>query len=165
MKRITAIILALILALGIAGCTNTKKQDALLEYINEDLAELGEMETKAIASYESVTGENYTSDLETYTEVSENTIILVRQLNEEAVDVAGRIDDEEILACHKLYMNGCSKFLAALGVLLMSLETGDYAQLSAGNELLNESNNYMLDFRTELQRLAKKYNVELYNYN
>lgn len=59
------------------------KQDAIIQYINEGTAELKEIENDFLESYSSVTGENYTSDLETYTEFTNNTICLAEKYNVE----------------------------------------------------------------------------------
>lgn len=159
MKRIFLYLLCTILMFSMFGCTNSKKQDALLKYINEDLVELSDMETDFLESYGSVTGDNYTSDYDMYVEFSNNTTILGRKLNEAAVKLAQNIDDEEILEVHKIYINSTSDYMNAVSLTLAAIETQDYAQVSSANEKLNNANNLALDFKKELNKLAEKYNV------
>lgn len=161
MKRITSIFLVLFLLLGVGGCGNSEKQEMLLKYINEDTAEMGEIESELLESYGSVTGDNYSSDIETYTEFNNNTITLARELSDEAVDISFSITDDEILEVHRIYMDYSNKFLSAVGIMISAIENQDTAQISEANEKLNEANNLALDYKRELQNLAKKYNIEI----
>lgn len=138
-----------------------KKQEILLEYINNDIEDLVELETELLESYESVTGSNYENDAITYNELSNTTIYLARELNDEAVDIAVSITDDELVEVHKLYVNCSNKYLNAITLILSALENQDYELAAEANELLNEGNNYGIDFRKELRKLADKYHVEL----
>lgn len=161
MKRIVLIIMVLILAIGLGGCANNEKQESLLQYINNDVIEMGEIETKLIESYGSVTGENYINDNEMYEEFTEDTINLARELNDKAVELAFNIEDDEILEVHRLYMDYSNKFLNVIVIMISALENQDSTQIAEANEKLNEANNLALDYKKELNSLAKKYNVEI----
>jgi len=159
MKRTIFTIVGLLLVFNLIGCGNSEKQDALLKYINKDLVEISDIETKFLESYESVTGDNYTNDFDMYVEFSNNTSILARELNSAALEVGMAIDDEEILEVHKIYIDSTSNFMNAVSLFLSALETQDYAQLSLANEKLNKANSLALDFKKELNKLAEKYNI------
>lgn len=159
MKRILSFILIFLLAIGLIGCNNTEKQDALLQYINVDMVELVEIEEDLLYSYESVTGDNYSSDLETYNEFYDNTILLARELNDAAVTLSFSISDSEILDVHRIYMDYSNKFLSTLSIMISALENQDYTQLAEANEKLNEANNLALDYQQALLDLAEKYDI------
>jgi len=161
MRRILLTILTLVLGVGLSGCGNSEKQEALLQYINNDCVEMAEIENKLLASYESVTGNNYVSDDKTYTEFTTNTIELAKQLNNKAVEVAGNIKDEEVLELHRIYMNYSNKFLSSFNLMIAGRDRQDMSKISEANERLNEANNLALDYKKELYRLAEKYNVEI----
>ena len=157
MKRVICILLGLLMLLSLMGCGKSEKQADLYKYIEVDMAELAKLEEKMIKSYESVTGENYASDYDTYVELSEITIVLARELNDEVLDLSYEINDDELLEVHRIYMNYCSKFLSALGMIITAIENQDYTQISEANEKLNEANNFALDYRRALDDLAEKY--------
>lgn len=161
MKRITSVFLVLILAFSLVACGSNEKQEALLQYLNEDIVELVKIENELIESYSSVTGENYSSDMETYTEFVENTVNLARELNDEAVDLSLNISDDEVLDVHRLYMNYSNKFLSTISIMISALENQDATQIAEANEKLNEANNLVLDYKRELNKLAEKYNIEI----
>ena len=159
MKKITVFILSLLLLFNLVGCGNRQKQEALLNYINVDLAELSEMETAFTESYGSVTGDNYTNDYVLYEELTNITSTLARKLNDKAVELVETIEDEEILEVHKKYMKFASNNLNAINLILSAVENQDYSQVSLANEKLNEATTIGIDFRKELNSLAEKYNV------
>ena len=160
MKKVMALIFVIVMVFGLTGCRAVERQEALLDYINNDVAELGTIEEELLASYESVSGENYTDDLEMYTEFTSNTSDLARNLNEKAVEIAEEITDEEILEVHRLYMNYSNKFMSVINLMISALENQDITLAVEANEKLNEANNYALDFRKALSRLAEKRDVE-----
>lgn len=161
MKRVISMVMVLILMVGLVGCGSNEKQEMLLQYINNDIVAMGEIETKLLASYGSVTGENYTDDNVMYREFSDNTVNLARQLNDKAVEVASKITDEDILEVHRVYMDYSNKYLSVITIMLSALENQDSAQVTEANEKLNEANNLALDYRTKLNNLAKENNVEI----
>ena len=163
MKRILATIMVVMLSLGFIGCENSEKQETLLQYLNEDRNTLIDLESDFLESYNGVTGNNFTSDEETLTELTTNTITLARNLSKEATDLSFEISDDEILDAHRLYMDYSSKMLNAVGMMIAALENQDRTQVVEANELLNEANNLALDYQRAIMDLAEKYNVEIIN--
>ncbi len=159
MKRAIALILGVVLMLSLVGCFDTAKQDAILKYVNEDLASILELETKFIESYESVSGENYTDDATMYTELVNNTSIYARDLSNAVTNLADSITDADLLAIHKLYMEATTKNSAAITTMISALENADYAQVSTANELLGEASSLLVDYRTKLTALAEENGV------
>ena len=161
MKKAVSLMLALVVAFSLIGCGDSEKQEALLDYINNDLVEMGNIEGDLLASYESVTGDNYTSDLATYTEFTTNTAKLALELNDMAVEISGDITDEEILETHRIYMNYSNKFMNVINIMISAVENQDMALMTEANEKLNEANNLALDFKRELFKLAEEYDIEI----
>lgn len=161
MKKLLAVLMCAALLLAVAGCGNSEKQDALVNYINVDLAEISELETAFLESYGSVTGDNYTDDETMYTELSENTVVLARQLSDAATNLASTITDPQLLEVHKLYMESSSNYLNAITLMLAALENQDMAQVTEANEKISAANTLGLDFQTKLNALAEEYGVVL----
>lgn len=161
MKRILTIFFSLILLSGLAGCVSKEKQNELLQYINTDVKEMGELETQFLESYKSVTGDKYINDKIMYQEFTTNTLILARKLNDKSVEVGGKLTNEEILSVHKLYMNCCTKYLNVVSMIISALEDQDASQMRTANNILNEANSLAIDYKSQLNTLAQKYNVTI----
>ena len=162
MKKISLVLITLLAVIGLVACIgNSKEQKAIISYINEDNVELAEIEEKLLASYGSVTGDNYVNDEIMYTELTTKTLGLVKDLNAKAVELSDSIRNPEVLEVHKIYMNYSSKFLSTINIMIEALEKQDSSLINEANETLNEANNFALDYRTELYKLADKYNVEI----
>ena len=161
MKKIISLVLCAILAFALIGCVDTAKQDAILKYINEDLASLTELETLFYDSYSSVSGDNYTDDETMYEELSNNTVIYARQLSDAATNLSSGIKDSDLLAVHKLYMEASTNNLNAITMIMAALENQDYEQVSAANELLGKANTLLIDFSDQLNTLAEANDITI----
>lgn len=159
MRKIVTLIISLAMMIGLVGCANTRKQEALREYLDVYVPELAAMEEELLASYESETGSNYTSDYDTYMEFTTYTINLARELNDASVEIASYIMDSEVLEVHRIYMNYSNKFLSAVNIMISALENQDVYELDEANARLNEANNFALDYNIELNKLMEKYKV------
>ncbi len=136
-------------------------QDAILDYINEDVVALGTIEAELLTSYGSVTGANYISDAVTYAEFTSKTLGLAQSLNNEAAQMAGTITDERVMEVHKLYMDYSTKFLNVIIIMISAIEDQDVAQVTQANEILNEANQLAMDYSTALRALADEYEIEI----
>ena len=163
MRRMFGIIIMLGLAISIAGCTANSAAEELVNYINIDCREMEVLENKVLISYESVSGSNYVSDSIMYKEITTNTIVYVRELNEKALNVASSIEDPKILEVHRIYINYTSKMLNAMGIIASALQKQDITLMTQANQALNEANNLALDYKTAVFSLAKEYNVTITN--
>ncbi|MBE7046322.1 MAG: hypothetical protein E7396_02785 [Ruminococcaceae bacterium] len=162
MKKFLFLLVITVLSFCLTGCGNSKKQDELIEYSNNITKyNLERTEDDFNKSYKSVTGENYVDDITTYTELSEKTVILARQLSDTALELSKQITDEEIMEVHRIYINYASKQLNAITLMISAIENQDYALVSDANERLNEANNYALDYKREISKLVEKYDLEL----
>ena len=161
MKNFICILLIFVLSVSLVGCSNNEKQDELLKYSNDIVSKLEPIEDAFNKSYKSVTGENYIDDETTYTEFTENTIVLARELSDKALDFANEINDEEIMEVHRIYINYASNQLNAINLMITAIENKDREMVSTANEKLNEANNYALDYKTKIKSLVKKYDLEI----
>ena len=64
MRRTIMYILVLVMVFSLTGCGSSEKQEELIDYINNDIAELVTLENEMLESYGSVTGDNYSNDIE-----------------------------------------------------------------------------------------------------
>lgn len=161
-KKILMTFLAVVFVVCLAGCGSDEKQTELINYINGDaFKEIGKLEKEMQDSYNSVSGDNYKSDEKMYKEIKDNTSVLARDLNAKALKLSEDLEDEKIVKVHKIYIDYTADFLSALNLMESALENQDVSKVSEANEKLNSSNQKGIDYRTELKKLAKEYDVEI----
>lgn len=139
----------------------TEKSLAILQYLNTDLLPVGELEEKVLTSYSSVTGNKYKSDNIMLNEFSTKTLPLARQLHEAAVDVKQKISDPEILAIHKKYITYSEKLIETLTLMISALKNQNMDTMNSANQMLNEANASVLEYRNEITALANKNGVTI----
>lgn len=162
MKKIKKYLLICITLTLLFGCTNSKKQNEILDYVNNDLVMLGEIETKMLNSYNAVSGNNYESDLKLYEELSNNTINYARELNVKASEIAQKyMSNAEILDVHTVYLNYTTNYLNAMSYILTAIETQNREMTIKANNEINSANSTSLLFRGKLNDLCDKYKIVL----
>lgn len=132
-------------------------QQALLDYINVDMVRLAEIEGKMIASYSSVSGNNYVDDATMYNEINDNTIPLCHELNDAVLEIVPT--DREISNVHGIYRKYVTKYLNAMATIKSALENQDSGQVVAANDLISEANDLAIEFQQELLALAEERDV------
>lgn len=163
MKKLLLLMLCFTLSFTFAGCeseeTVNETADELISYINNDLKELADIEGAFLDSYESVTGDNYVDDYTTYEELLNNTLPLVQQLDNKAVEVSENIKDSKIREVHRLYVNYTSKNLNAVITMIDAIETQDMSRVTDSNDMIAEANNVITDFQIKLDELMDECDV------
>lgn len=152
---ITAGVIVLIIALFASG---DKVQDDLLDYINNDLDEVADLETEVYDIYEEARN---SSDYILYQSLQNNIIPKSRKLIEKAEAV--EIETDEVREVHELYLDAINKQDQAFTLMLSALENQDYAIVTQANEKLDEARKLMRDYQSALKKLAKEHDVELYD--
>lgn len=143
----------------VTGCLNDPVQDDLITYINDDIPTVFELELKAVGTYDSVTGPNYTDDIVLY-EALVNEIIptyneFVREL--EAIS----IDTDEVREIHEGYIKGANLQYNAFVRMVTALEQQDRQLIEEANSMLDEARKLMRDYQVNIKNLAEEHNVEL----
>lgn len=157
-KRILSICLVFVVALGITGCVDSEKQDRLLQFINEDLAEEWKMETEANNLYTQVLEDDSQHDDELY-EALVNTIIP----NYEKM-IAGASDIDlgeftEFSELKSLIIQYWSKKKEAFSVLATAAEQHDESITQEVNTIFEEADTIYDKYDKELNQLGKEYDV------
>lgn len=137
------------------------KTAAILQYINTDLVPAAEIEKKMLASYMSVTGDNYKTDAAMLVEFNTKTLPLARQLNKEAVEVTAKISDPEILAIHEKYITYTTKIIDTLTQMISAVKNQNAATMTAANKTLDEANASVVEYKNEITALANKNGVTI----
>lgn len=160
-KKILLTILTALFAICLVGCGNDEKQTELVNYVNNDLKEVNKLEAEMRESYNSVAGDNYTSDEEMYNEINDKTLALAKELNDKATKISDGIKDEKLKETHKIYIEFTADFSSALETLKSALENQDAAQATEASEQINAADKKGADYKNKLEKLAKEYDVEI----
>ena len=164
MKRIINALCICVAFVLLFGCVNTKKQNEILDYVNIDCVMLGEIETKTLNSFNSVSGNNYENDLKLYEELSKTTVNYTRELNAKANEVAQKyMSNTEILDVHTVYLKCTISYLNAFSYMLTAIETQNREMIINANNELSNANSTALLFRGKLNDLCDKYKIVLKN--
>jgi hypothetical protein len=161
MKKITGItILAfvLIITMLFAGCGEDPIQKDLLNYVNNEIPKIASLESDALDKYNSVTGDNYNTDEETYTALSDSIIPKYRNFITKLEEI--KPQTPEVKALHELYIEAANNQYNAFVQLKAAIETQDTNMVSQANEKLDKGRKGLRDFQDKIAELAKKHNVE-----
>lgn len=134
------------------------QQDALRSYLQQ-MAGISDQETAVISSFGSVSGTNYTDDAAMYAEISEHTLPLCQQLNEQVLAIVP--SDPEISQVHGIYRDYVTSYLNALSTLSSAIDNGDSAQAVEANNLINATNDTAVSYQQALRKLADQRGVTL----
>ena len=150
--------IGLVFLVLLLGCSDPV-QEELLTYINDDLAELGELEGEAIGTYDSVTGANYTDDFVLYDALTLEIIPIYLEFIGELESV--EISSSELREIHENYIDAANNQHIAFTKLVAALENQDANAIEEVNSMLAESRKMMRQYNYDLQELAEKHNVEI----
>lgn len=157
MKKLGLIIIISITAL-LSACSSPA-QDEILNYLNEELPGIGEMEAEVINKYDSVTGDNYTDDETLYNALNEEIIPLYSDFIDELESI--EIKDKDLRAIHEGYIEAVNQQSGAFNKMITALENQDAALIEEVNEILNQSRKAMRDYQYDLQEFADENDVEI----
>lgn len=164
MKKIGLSISTFMVFLFIISCSNPV-QEELLNYINNELPKISELENKVVTDYASVTGDNYKDDYTTYTTIKDNIIPTYKKYIEDLEKISKLLKTTEVRNLHESCIEASNTTYSGLVLLLSALENRDYSQISQANEKIDKGRKLIREWETELQILCKKNNVVIKNKN
>lgn len=149
---------ALILSLGLTACSDPV-QDDLINYINNELSKIAELDERIASGYESVSGENYVDDYTTYTEISDNALPLLIELIDKLEDISPQT--EEVRGLNEKLIERYSVSHSGMILLLSAIEKKDSSIIVEANEKFDKGKRLQREFDAELEALCEKHDVEL----
>ncbi|MBN2061047.1 MAG: hypothetical protein JW882_11600 [Deltaproteobacteria bacterium] len=151
---ITAMVPVLLL---LGGCTIDQTATDLVNYANQGLLNIAELERKALEHYASAVGENYTTEQRVYEELRDHVVPLygrflkgLREVNPNA---------EEIRRVHGIYLAGAEMLYEGFRTKMMGIEMKNEGVVLQGNEKIIKGREEVNRWRIELVELYKKYGV------
>jgi hypothetical protein len=150
--------LYLLIASFPVGCAGTDKVGVdLVEYVNQDILGIAQLETKALAHYAAVTGPNYTDDQTLLTALDENVIPLYKRF----VDLLGKVHPrrDEIRQLHAVYISGAGDLYKGFTLIRTGLERKDETLIRAANTEIESGRLKTEQWRRQLFSLYEAHGV------
>ncbi|MCI5731262.1 MAG: hypothetical protein MR304_06945 [Eubacterium sp.] len=157
-KRILSICLVVAVVFGMTGCVDSEKQDRLIQFINEDLAEEFKLESEANDLYAQNTGDNFKGDEELYNALTETVIPNYEKMIAGASDIdLGEFT--EFSELKSLIIQYWSKKKEAFEKICDAIEQQNETMIEEGNTLLSNAETIYEKFKNERDKLYEEYNV------
>ena len=159
MKKIRILIASFLLGLCILTYSYADEKVAmdLVEYVNQGILNIGEMETKSLEKYSAVIGKNYTTDEAVYMALKDDVIPLYKRFYLALREI--RPGTDEVMKLHQIYVRGVKDINERFRLKKLGLQSRnnsvvemDHKKIEAGSEHVKESKNQLLE-------LCKKHGV------
>jgi hypothetical protein len=135
----------------------------LVNYINQGVLMIADLEQKSLERYASVTGENYTTDQKVYTELKDFIIPTYQTFADNLKAITP--EDGEIQRLHAVYINAAELMCNGFKKKLIGIENNNEAIIIQANNNIEKARDENERWRKELRILYQKYGVTEINGN
>ena len=143
--------------LGFSCAASDPVAQNLMRYVNNEVLPISELERRALASYASVVGKNYTSDEAVYEALKNDVIPLYKRF------LAGlkRVQptEKEVRRLHGFLVSGAASMYEGFRLKMIGLEQKDESIIRAGNSKIEKGRVENVRWRKELVALSEKHKV------
>lgn len=148
---------AVLMCLWLVACAAGAVEKDLVNYINQNIMGVVEVEQAALERYAAVSGENYVSDQVLYNTLKREVIPTFAEF----VDVLHRIEPETdvVKALHAKFINGATYRLRGFQTIMGGIRSQDAQVIRAANGLLDEGALEIEKWQTELHHLYEMYGI------
>ena len=159
MGHINLPILPFILSLCffIWGCATDRVTMDLIKYVNQDILDIAQLEQKALESYASVTGKNFTSNSRVYEALKDDVIPHYRQFIDLLRDIHPKT--QEVRELHGIYIRGTETLYRGFREKMFGLKTRDTHLVRAANGQIEKGRVETDKWRKELADLSRAHGV------
>lgn len=130
-------LLALAICFSSYGCATDKVALDLVEYTNQGILGIAELEKRALESYASVTGKNYTTNEAVTSALKTGVIPQYKRFFEMLREV--RPETEEVGKIHQSYVRNSETLLRGFKMKLMGLQREDPTLVIQANSLIDQA--------------------------
>lgn len=163
MKRLISILITVLLTASLIGCSGDENLEEIISYVQNDLAELGAIETELTTSLNELVSNYPTTNFDKYRDLSTKTMNLAAQLNERATSISYSIKGEELKKVHDIYIEYTTLCLSAFSMFKSAIETDDTALLDTAGSKFDEADKIAQKYLDDSEELTKKYGINLKN--
>lgn len=139
------------------GCATSRVSYELVDYVNQGILRIAELEKKSLERYASVTGENYTTDQKVHDSLKDYVIPVYKQFLDGLRDIKPK--EEEIRRLHGIYVRGADSLYKGFREKLLGLEMKNENLIRLANEKIERGRVENERWRKELTALSKKHSI------
>ena len=168
MKLLYCTILFIFITTSLYSCSTKKSHTGgklitgpaaadIVNYVNQGILAITELEQKSLESYASVTGENFTTREKLY-ETLKNFVIPTYK---RYADGLKKITPEnpEIKPVHGTYIKAAELMLEGFQTKMVGIENSDEGLITQGNKQIEDASKGVKKWLAELNELCKKHGV------
>ncbi len=130
---------------------------SLVNYVNQGILTIAELEQKSLERYASVTGENYTTDQKIHTELKDFIIPTYQRFADGLKAITP--EDGDIQRIHAIYIRAADLMCSGFKNKLIGIENNDEAIIIQANANIEKARIENERWRKELEALYEKYGV------
>ena len=158
-KRNTYLFLPVFLGLFlfVGSCATHPVARDLVEYVNQGIIGIAELERRSLKSYASVTGKNYTTAERVYRALKNDVIPQYKRF----LDLLREIVPEtaEVMKLHHIYIRGAEYLLSGFKAKMVGIETKQEPLIRVANRQIEKGRIETEKWGRELVGLYHKYGV------
>jgi len=140
-----------------SGCAPDKVGLELVDYVNQGMLSISQLEIKALERYGAVTGANYTTDEAVYETLKNEVIPLYGRFVELLKQIPRQSD--EVRQLHTLYLNGAEMMYAGFKSKQQALEKKDAALMQGANAQIEKGRVETEKWHEQLLSLSEAHGV------
>ncbi len=150
-------VLLWLFSFGVSGCAVNKVAPDLVDYVNQGILNISQLEAKAFESYASVTGANYTTDEAVFNALKDEVIptykrylYLLRNID---------VQTEDVKNLHLIYIQGAEMIDRGFRAKMSGIENKDENLIIRANEEIAKGYAITEKWRSKLTDLYKTHGV------
>ena len=147
-----------------SGCASNKNNgggkfisgpaaDDIVNYVNQGLIAIAELEQESLKRYETVTGENFTSNQKLIETLKDFVVPTYKRFVRGLKNITP--EKPEVQKLHAIYIRAAESTLEGFQMIMVGCENNDERIIQQGNKKLDEGRTGLKKWRTELIELAK----------
>lgn len=129
----------------------------VVEYVNQGILSIAELETKALERYASVTGANYTTNEKVYEALKDFVIPTYSRFVGNLRNITSEIED--IQRVNGIYIRAAESILEGFKTKMLGIENNDDGIIIQGNNKIEEGSLEIQKWRSELDKLRLEQGV------
>lgn len=131
----------------------------IVNYVNQGLIAIAELEQKSLESYASVSGENATTDKKLLDTLKDFIVPTYKRFLNGLKDI--KPETQEVRKVHSTYLKAAESTLEGFQTIMIGLENKDQRVITQGNKKLEEGRVGIEKWRSELTELSKTQGAEI----
>ena len=138
-------------------CASNKAGLELVNYVNQGILGIADLERISLEHYASVTGKNYTTDQRVYDALKDQVIPVYKRFLDGLRDISPK--DQALKKLHGIYIRGAELLYSGFKMKMLGIEKKDKNLIILSNEKIEKGRVENERWRKELMALSKQHGV------